>query len=395
MKDKRYDEILEDYNSTEPGVIEEIFPHLDPELGIEKESNVEINQFSNKTGNLDQELRMVNAYFREVSSEPLLTPEQEVQISSNIKNFDKKAKKVKKIIEKEIGTKIYNENGNGLSEEDVKDLLKQGIGALKSDHRKNRLINLLRPYELFINEVKEYRNRFIKANLRLVASIAKRYIGRGIPFLDLLQEGNLGLIRAAEKFDHTLGYRFSTYAIWWISQSILRAAFSQTRTVRIPTYVLEKSSKVREIRNILEDNMGRKPLNGEIAKSAKMSEESVNWVLGSNDKIISLDTTLWGDKTTFLDIVADTNSLPADSLISAASVPENLEKALLVLSTREREIIKMRFGIGYDNTSTLDEVGKHFRLTRERIRQIEKTALEKIKNSNSGRSLKSLIDGYN
>lgn len=393
MKDKRYEEVLDDYNIAEPGLIEEIFPHLDPEIGLDRESTVRIKGVDEKGGNLDQDLRLVNAYFKEVSSEQLLTPEQEIDISSNIKGFENKANRIKRFIEKEIGIGIYEENGNSFIEE-VEELLTKRNGSLKNADREKRILRLLRLYELYIKEAREYRNRFIKANLRLVASVAKRYVGRGIPFLDLLQEGNMGLIRAAEKFDHTLGYRFSTYAIWWINQSILRAAFSQTRTVRIPTYVLEKSSKVREIRNLLEDNMGRKPLNVEIAKRAKMSEESVNWVLGSNDKIISLDTTLWGDKTSFLDIVSDTNSLPADSLISAASVPDNLKKALLMLSPREREIIKMRFGIGYDNISTLDEVGKRFGLTRERIRQIEKSALEKIKNSNSGRALKSLIDAY-
>ncbi len=393
MKDKRYEEVLDDYNIAEPGLIEEIFPHLDPEIGLDRESTVGINGVDDKGGNRDQELRLVNAYFKEVSSEQLLTPEQEIDISSNIKGFENKANRIKRFIEKEIGIRIYEENGDSFIEE-VGELLTKRYGSLKNADREKRILRLLKLYELYIKEAKEYRNRFIKANLRLVASVAKRYVGRGTPFLDLLQEGNIGLIRAAEKFDHTLGYRFSTYAIWWINQSILRAAFSQTRTVRIPTYVLEKSNKVREIRNLLEGNMGRKPLNVEIAKTAKMSEESVNWVLGSNDKIISLDTTLWGDNTSFLDIVADTNSLPADSLISAASVPDNLEKALLMLSPREREIIKMRFGIGYDNISTLDEVGKRFGLTRERIRQIEKNALEKIKNSNSGRALKSLIDGY-
>ena len=393
MKDKRYEEVLDDYNIAEPGLIEEIFPHLDPEIGLDRESTVRIKGVDDKGGNLDQDLRLVNAYFKEVSSEQLLTPEQEIDISSNIKGFENKANRIKRFIEKEIGIRIYGENGNSFIEE-VGELLTKRYGSLKNADREKQTLRLLKLYELYIKEAKEYRNRFIKANLRLVASVAKRYVGRGTPFLDLLQEGNIGLIRAAEKFDHTLGYRFSTYAIWWINQSILRAAFSQTRTVRIPTYVLEKSNKVREIRNLLEGNMGRKPLNVEIAKTAKMSEESVNWVLGSNDKIISLDTTLWGDKTSFLDIVADTNSLPADSLICAASVPDNLEKALLMLSPREREIIKMRFGIGYDNISTLDEVGKRFGLTRERIRQIEKNALEKIKNSNSGRALKSLIDGF-
>ena len=244
------------------------------------------------------------------------------------------------------------------------------------------------------NKAAELRNRFIKANLRLVASIAKKYVGRGIPFLDLLQEGNLGLMRAVEKFDYKRGYKFSTYASWWITQSILRASFSHGKTVRVPAYVLEKSSKVRRIRDDLAKEMGRRPLNKEVADRARMSESNINWVLGDNDKVMSFDAALQGQNMSFIDVFADPRSVPADSLIAAALLPKSLEEALSELNSREREVVKMRFGIGYENACTLDEVGKRFSLTRERIRQIEKSALDKIKNSSSGTILKSMIEAY-
>ncbi len=374
-----------------------IFVGIEPEdgfegdfdLGIEPPEEIKITQKREEIPNHD--LRLLNAYFKEIGTESLLTRDGEVKIALKIKRCKTKAKEIQRIIDGILSSKGLGRRtkSNGQTK------LGKSMHACETeiDPRRPRRLKILA--EAYSKKAMQFRNTFIKANLRLVVSVAKRYAGRGLPFLDLIQEGNLGLMRAVDRFDPTKGYKFSTYACWWIHQAISRAIFDQTRTVRIPAYILEKSGKVQRVRSGLEKRIGRRPLAEEIAKKAKMSVEGVKRVLGANEKIIRLNSPIWqGEKMTLMDFVSDTNAIPADSLIAAASIPKNVNDALSLLNPREREVIKMRFGIGYENISTLDEVGKHLGLTRERIRQIEKRALQRLGRCKSGIVLRSLIEEH-
>jgi RNA polymerase sigma factor (sigma-70 family) len=341
---------------------------------------------------LNHELRLVNAYFKEVGTEPLLTRREEIEIAAKMKECGARSLRIKKTIDRILGGK----SARGLCTEELKTLADGCAGnpVLNGRERENlrRLVYLLDAYTRAEGRL---RDRFIKANLRLVASLAKKYVGRGIPFLDLIQEGNLGLMKAVERFDHTRGYRFSTYACWWINQSMLRGIFNQTRTVKIPAYVLEKAGKVwAERGKFLEEN-GREPYPYEIAGSVEMSEENVKQILesGKGVNMVRLDSPVWvGEKATYMDYIPDSGSTPVDSLIAEISIPESVERALYMLDEREREIIKMRFGIGYQGTFTLNEIGNRFGLTRERIRQLEKKALSTIRHSDCAQALRSLIE---
>jgi RNA polymerase sigma factor (sigma-70 family) len=398
MNETKNNYVTVDYGEGDTEAVPGLVIDVDYGDEVEETPYQESNQLSEgqntstKEQTQDQNLRLVNSYFREVGLEPLLTPNEEIEIASKIERCESRSEKILKVIEGIIGRRLGNNGDKAIGE--LRKILNHRSAIYKNDDSNKRLNNLFNILQANNIKATELRNRFIKSNLRLVASIARKYVGRGIPYLDLLQEGNLGLIKAVEKFDYKRGFRFSTYASWWITQSILRASFSQGKTVRAPAYVLEKSSKVRKIRNDLAKEMGRRPLNKEVADKARMSEANINWVLGDNDRVLSLDTTLHGQNMSLIDVFADPKSVPADSLIAASLLPKNLETALSELNAREREVVKMRFGIGYENAWTLDEVGKRFNLTRERIRQIEKSALQKIKNSSSGKVLKSMIEAY-
>jgi RNA polymerase nonessential primary-like sigma factor len=390
--------IVESFDRDE---LDEVDIYFDDETQPIEDSDQNVQAASEDEQEISQDLRLVNAYFKEVSTEALLAPHEEAHVAAKIKCCEERAKVIKKKIEKILGKKLMDDEEAIGAEikhfvelDSVKTSSKNGTGQSK---HLDDLILLLNLYEAYVRKGFQLRNRFIKANLRLVASMAKRYVGRGVPFLDLIQEGNLGLIKAVERFDHTKGYRFSTYACWWINQAMTRGIFNQTRTVKMPAYLLEKAGKVRHVRRLLTKDYEREPYAEEIAEKAQMSVENVKRILESGiNKVVRLDTPVWsGEKATYMDFIEDSNSLDVDSIIAEISIPNNINDALSALSIREREVVKMRFGIGYDGSYTLDEIGRKFRLTRERIRQIEKKALDRMRRSKSAPVLRSLMDVYN
>ena len=237
---------------------------------------------------------------------------------------------------------------------------------------------------------KNARNQLVEANLRLVCSLAKHYQGCGLTYQDLIQEGNIGLIKAAEKFDVEKGFRFSTYATWWIKQAISRAIADQARTIRVPVHMAENINKVKKIERQLLAELQHEPTNAEIAKAMKMSEDQIAEIKSYMTDTTSLDIQVGDDDdgTTIGSFVEDTHFVnPADAYVKAAN-GEMVDMVLSTLSDREANIIRMRFGIGRDRAMTLEEVGKKFSLTRERIRQIEAKALRKLRHPSRAGILK-------
>lgn len=298
----------------------------------------------------------VRMYLKEIGRVPLLTAEEEVYLAKKIEAGKEAEKKLKLLKDK-------------LSPEERRKLERQKQEGLRA------------------------KQKLIESNLRLVVSIAKKYVGRGLLFLDLIQEGNLGLIRAVEKFDYHKGYKFSTYATWWIRQAITRAIADQARTIRVPVHMVETINKLLRTQRQLLQELGREPTPEEVAEKMGITPEKVREILKIAQEPVSLETPIGEEEDSELgDFIEDKSAEAPLERAASSLLKEDLRKVLEGLSERERKVIEYRFGLSDGNPRTLEEVGKVFGVTRERIRQIESKTLKKLQHPHRSQKLKDYIE---
>ena len=308
---------------------------------------------------IDDPVRM---YLKEIGKVDLLTPDEEVELAKKMQAGMEAKEKIKELDERQ-------RNGEQIDEKEYQALRKAIRGG---ENAKKRLS---------------------EANLRLVVSIAKRYVGRGMLFLDLIQDGNLGLLKAVEKFDCTKGFKFSTYATWWIRQAITRAIADQARTIRIPVHMGETINKVIRVSRQLLQELGHDPQPEEIAEEMNMPVERVREILKIAQEPVSLETPIGEEEDSHLgDFIPDDDALEPAEAASFTLLKEQLVEVLKTLTPREEKVLRLRFGIEDGRTRTLEEVGKEFNVTRERIRQIEAKALRKLRHPSRSKKLKDFLN---
>jgi RNA polymerase primary sigma factor len=329
-------------------------------------------------------------YLKGLEKISLLTPEKEVELAKRIKEGERQIKILEtktNRLKAQLGGN--NRLGNKLKRKNGK---KQKITSSEMKEKTLLYKKTLNRYQQALIDIQQAKNELIQANLRLVVSIAKRYANRGLSFLDLIQEGNLGLIQAMVKFDYTKGYKFSTYASWWIRAAILRAFAEKSRTIRIPNYLFEIKGKLMKSFKDLVKKSGREPTPQELSRDSGIPLHDVEKILNLIEEPVSLDMPIGEEDSTLEDLIPDEKSLsPGDSLLEKDLV-DQIRKLLAGLSPREEKILRLRFGIGEDGECTLEEIGRQFGLSRERIRQIEAKALERLRDPNRYKEIKEYFE---
>ena len=332
----------------------ELVEDLDKELEEIEVSKEELEDLSVPEGiNIDDHVKM---YLKEIGKVNLLTPEEELSLA-------------KRMADGETAKEQLEEIGEEIDEDTKKQI------------------------DLLIADGEKAKKSLAEANLRLVVSIAKRYVGRGMLFLDLIQEGNLGLIKAVDKFDYTKGYKFSTYATWWIRQAITRAIADQARTIRIPVHMVETINKLVRVSRQLVQELGREPTPEELAKELNMPVDKVREISKISQEPVSLETPIGEEEDSHLgDFIPDEDAPAPSEAASFVLLKEQLGAVLETLSEREAKVLRLRFGLDDGRARTLEEVGKEFDVTRERIRQIEAKALRKLRHLSRSKKLKDFLD---
>ena len=362
-----------------PDVNAEIDPPLEEIAEIEEEELVDPNALVDSF-NIDDPVRM---YLKEIGKVSLLSAEGEIELASAI-SAGNKAK----------ATLIAWEKANGQAVEPVLDA-EDPVGEIEIPEEEvaNLTEKDLEELRKTVKAGESAKQKLAEANLRLVVSIAKRYAGRGMLFLDLIQEGNLGLIKAVEKFDYTKGYKFSTYATWWIRQAITLAIADQARTIRIPVHMVETINKVIRVSRQLLQELGHDPTPEEISAQMNMPVDKVREILKIAQEPVSLETPIGEEEDSHLgDFIPDEGASEPSEAASFTLLKEQLVDVLSTLTPREEKVLKLRFGIEDGRTRTLEEVGKEFNVTRERIRQIEAKALRKLRHPSRSKKLKDFLN---
>ena len=327
---------------------------VDDDIILDDEDEVEVEKIDLSVPEGVSVEDPVRMYLKEIGKVPLLSADEEIELAQNMEDGAVATEKIN----------VLKGRLDGASEEEKAEI-KEEIKTLQRD----------------VDKGADAKKRLAEANLRLVVSIAKRYVGRGMLFLDLIQEGNLGLIKAVEKFDYKKGYKFSTYATWWIRQAITRAIADQARTIRIPVHMVETINKLIRVSRQLLQELGREPSPEEIAKEMNMPVERVREILKISQEPVSLETPIGEEEDSHLGDAA------AFTLLK-----EQLEEVLGTLTEREQKVLTLRFGLEDGRARTLEEVGKEFNVTRERIRQIEAKALRKLRHPSRSRKLKDYLE---
>ena len=336
-----------------PELPDDVEPRIDEIAEIEEEELVDPNTLVDSFS-IDDPVRM---YLKEIGKVPLLDPNEEIELAQKM-------------------------SAGNLAQEQLDSLESGDLDPVA-----------LKELQRLAKAGERAKQKLAEANLRLVVSIAKRYVGRGMLFLDLIQEGNLGLIKAVEKFDYTKGYKFSTYATWWIRQAITRAIADQARTIRIPVHMVETINKVIRVSRQLLQELGHDPTPEEIAEEMNMPADRVREILKIAQEPVSLETPIGEEEDSHLgDFIPDEGASEPSEAASFTLLKEQLVDVLSTLTPREEKVLKLRFGIEDGRTRTLEEVGKEFNVTRERIRQIEAKALRKLRHPSRSKKLKDFLN---